>query len=211
MLQLKAHSGREVSGLLCSVEASSGGAGKCLRPPSMVGTPDPPCTSWCPSWGWGYSGPGWRPGGPPPGCCHRSSSGGATARCVVLAGPSTWPGRPPRSPSASWFCHRPPAPCLQSCSLARRRPAERPALPARRNCPRSSRLADQPSSPQRSGRWPRRRVWWLVSWWRSSDWRRLKTFTLPVLLLAPSETAVNLAHFYTVFAHDRLRRHNFPL
>lgn len=211
MLQLWEGGRREGGGVLCSVKASSGGAGKCPRPPSMAGRPGPPCTSWCPSWGWGCSGPGWRPGGPSPGRCPRPSSGGATARRAAPAGPSTCRGRPPRSPSASWFYRRPPAPRRQSCSLARRRPAERPALPARRSRPHSSPGANQHSSPRTAARRQRRRVWWSVSWRWSSDWRWLQRWLSVRSRLLLLKLQTNFAHFYMVLRRTGPRRHHFPL
>lgn len=128
--------------VFCSFEARAG-AENCPRPPSMAGTPVPPCTSLCPSAGWGYSGPGRYLCGPQPGCCPQLSSGRATVHCAAPAGLSTCQGRPRRSPSALWFCLQQPAPRRQSCFLARHHSAERQKCPVPRSCPRSFPWATQ--------------------------------------------------------------------
>lgn len=146
------------------------GRANCPRLPSMACTLVPPCTSLCPSSGWGCSRPDWGLCVRWPGCCRQSSACRGTVHCSVSAGPATGLGRRRQLPSALWLCPQRPDLHHWSCFLSRHRSAAWQNYPALR-CSLQSCPWVMPWTENSTQIRVLQRRWWTgvtVSWWRSS-------------------------------------------
>lgn len=179
---------------------------KCSRLPSMAGTPVPPCTSLCPSSGWGCSGPGWRLSARWPGCCRQLSACRGTFRCAAPAGPSTGSDRRWRLPSVSWFWPQQPDLRRWGRFLLHRRSAARRKYPAPRSRHQSCPLVTPLTVHSTRSRVLRRRwrTWATVSWWRSSrrckalgPWSEFLSGALYFVVLTPEIISSSFISFRT--------------
>lgn len=163
-----------------------------------------PCTSWCPSSGWGCSGPGWHLWSRWPGCCRQLSACRGTVHCAVHGGPSTGLVQQQRLPLVLWFCPQWPDLHHRGCFLSPHYSTARPKYPAPRirlqSCPWVT-----PLTVHSTRKKVLRQRWQTRSSWQRS-FRRRKTLALnvnffPELLLCCFDSEILWCSFIPFWTH----------